>query len=360
LAHQTSIPAFSGAGALLNGVDQLRRSLGAALDLAGYGPAPQPHDIVLTSPGLSLFRYRGPRRGPAVLLVPAPIKRPYIWDLIQPVSVVRRFLDAGFDTFLLAWTERRPSDRSGLSECVGELVATAVDEVARVTRAETVVLAGHSLGGTIAALFASISAARVRALLLIEAPIRFGPSAGAFAPVTAMSPDAGWVASILGNAAPGCLLDAVALAAAPESYLLFPWIDRLRSLGDPAALAVNLRVARWSLDEFRMPGRLFEDVVEKLYRADLFCRGGLQIGERTASVRGLQGIPLFTVFDPLCRVIPPQSALAAHEAVGGTRSRLYPRSPEAGVGIQHVGALVGRKSHQTLWPELIRSLVEIG
>jgi polyhydroxyalkanoate synthase len=46
---------------------------------------------VLREPGLTLKAYSdGARAGPAVLLVPAPIKRAYIWDLAPGASVVQQ------------------------------------------------------------------------------------------------------------------------------------------------------------------------------------------------------------------------------------------------------------------------------
>jgi polyhydroxyalkanoate synthase len=62
-------------------MDGLRRSQGAALDAHGLGPIETPYETVLSEPGVSLRRYAAGTSGPAVLLVPAPIKRPYIWDL---------------------------------------------------------------------------------------------------------------------------------------------------------------------------------------------------------------------------------------------------------------------------------------
>ena len=57
-------------------------------------------------------------------------------------------------------------------------------------------------------------------------------------------------------------------------------MDLAASLLDPAALAIHLRVARWAYDEFPLPGQLFEDVLEQLYRDDRLLQGTLQVGAR--------------------------------------------------------------------------------
>jgi polyhydroxyalkanoate synthase subunit PhaC len=50
--------------------------------------------------------------------------------------------------------------------------------LARETGQMRVVLAGHSLGGTLAAIFPSLHPERVRGLALLEAPTKFGRDAG--------------------------------------------------------------------------------------------------------------------------------------------------------------------------------------
>jgi hypothetical protein len=42
----------------------------------------------------------------------------------------------------------------------------------------------------------------------------------------------------------------------------------VQSLQHPGLFSTHVRVQRWMLDEFAMPGRLFEDVVQRLYRRD--------------------------------------------------------------------------------------------
>ena len=50
---------------------------------------------MLDDPDVRLRLYEQPASGgPALLIVPAPIKRGYIWDLLPNVSVVRRYLEA--------------------------------------------------------------------------------------------------------------------------------------------------------------------------------------------------------------------------------------------------------------------------
>ena len=109
---------------------------------------------------------------------------------------------------------------------------------------------------------------------------------------------------------------------------------------------------RWASDEFRMPGALFRDVVEQLYRDDAFARGTLEIaGERVgpATLRA----PLTTVYAPRSAVIPPDSVVPVHEAAASPDKLLLEYGGDVGVALQHVGVLVGRTAHRDLWPRIL-------
>ncbi len=84
-------------------MDRLRRAQGDALDVLGLGPRECTFQLVSSGPHWRLRAYGGPDAAPSVILVPAPIKRPYIWGLTPSVSAVRYCLQHGFRVYLLEW-----------------------------------------------------------------------------------------------------------------------------------------------------------------------------------------------------------------------------------------------------------------
>jgi polyhydroxyalkanoate synthase len=322
-------------------LDGLRRAQGAALDALGLGPIQTPHETVLDEPGVSLRRY-GNGRGPAVLLVPAPIKRPYIWDLAPEVSVVRHCLAAGLRPFLVEW---QPTDRDlGLADYAGRLIGDCIDA----TGGRDAVLVAHSLGGLFASIFASLRPRRVRGLVLLASPLHFARDVGIFgAMVDEVRTDA------LPVAIPGSFLSSASFRASPGTFGWDRWVDFLSSLAEPDALGTHLRVERWTLDEFPLPRRLFAELAQRIAREDAFVRGTLEIDGRP--VRPAQvTAPLACVLDARCRVVPPEAVLPFYESAGSTDKTLLRYDGDVGVSLQHVGVLVGRNAHARLWPELLR------
>jgi len=318
------------------------------LDALGLGPAPTPSRVALRLPGVRLRAYAGGTAAPVLLIVPAPIKRAYIWDLAPPVSVIRRCLGEGLAVYLVDWSE---ADTLGLGDYADRLLSACLDCVARETGQSRVALAGHSLGGTLAAIFASLHPERVRTLVLLEAPTKFGGDAGPFAPLVAMTPRAALRETF--DAIPGSFLDLVSVTASPLSFLTARWLDRLAAAGDPVALATHWRVERWALDEFPLPGRFFEEVVEQLYREDRFLAGRLSVNGRTASPAAL-AMPILGVVRPESRIIPPQSVQPLHDIAPSRRQRLLRYHGDRGVSLQHVGVLVGTTAHRLIWPVILR------
>jgi polyhydroxyalkanoate synthase len=336
-------------GVTLDLVDAGRRRYGRVLDALGAGPQLTPSTILVDAPGFRLRRYGLPADdGPPVLIVPAPIKRWYIWDLEPDVSVVRRCLRHGLQVYLVDWL---PPGRSrpglGLNDYAERILSECADAIGD----SPVRLFGHSLGGTLATIWAALHPDRVAALVLLEAPLSFGPRAGAFAGLAMAEPHELWLTA--DRPVPGSLLDLAATVAAPDTFHAARYADLALSASDPAALRTHLQVQRWTMDECPLPRRLVEDVLEHLYRRDELTAGTLAINGRRVGPADLTA-PLLNVVNPKSRVIPPESITPFHHAAASRAKELLHYDGDVGVALQHVGLLVGRTAHDTTWPAVLR------
>jgi polyhydroxyalkanoate synthase len=333
-------------------LDALRRLAGEWLDANAPGRREVPYRIVHAEPGVSLRAYEAPPRGPVAMLVPAPIKQAYIWDLLPRASVVRRLLASGFRVYLVDWARPTPSDRNrGLADYADRLLVACADAIAAETGAARVLVAGHSLGGTLAAIFASLQPDRVQGLVLLGAPINFGRDFGLFAPIVALSPRAESVTAAQGNV-PGSFLNGVSLIASPETFAWSRLQDFLQCLPDAEAMERHLAVERWTLDEKPLAAQLFVEVWEQLFRENRFMDGTLALRGRRATPASVTS-PLLCLLDARCPIAPPQAVLPFHAAAGSRVKKLLSYLGDSGVSLQHVGMLVGRNAHRDLWPEIV-------
>lgn len=330
-------------------LDLMRRAQGRALGAIGFDPAEQTHRILAGGDYWRLRDYGGSGLEASLLIVAAPIKRPYIWDLGPDVSAIRYCLNHGVHVYLLEWiTPTASAGHVGLDECV-RATSESVARIASEPKATKPFLIGHSLGGTLAAAFCAFEPRAVRGLLLLCAPLCFQPATNRFrdALVSMIPPDLGETGIV-----PGSLLSHASAFASPNTFVWHRLMDAAMSLGDSRALDVHARVERWALDEAPLPGKLVHQIAEWLYREDRFSRGVLTVLGRTIGPSCLD-VPTLAVVNtadevaPLASIEPFFAALPTHDIT------LIEYPGEIGVALQHLGILVGRDASARTWPKII-------
>ena len=139
--------------------DVVRRAQGSALGAFGLDPHEYPYRVVGSGSCWRLRDYgdAGYDNTPTLLIVAAPIKRPYIWDLAPSVSAIRYCLRQRWHTYLLEWKPAsRHTENCGLDGCV-RAISECVAMIAAKTADAKPFLIGHSLGGTLAAIFGTFA-----------------------------------------------------------------------------------------------------------------------------------------------------------------------------------------------------------
>jgi polyhydroxyalkanoate synthase len=331
--------------------DETHWQQGQMLDRLGFGPQETPSRTVRAWRSAHLVAYQAPASGkPAILIVPAPIKSAYIWDLAPGASAVERCLAGGLQVYLVAWHRPQSGDEwMGLAEYADRAIEECLDAIAAETNESAAFLAGHSLGGTIAAIFTSLHSNRVRGLIALEAPIEFG--AGRLEAAIATGPPAAAITSALGNV-PGTFLDWTSIYADPITFTTEPWLDWLESSQSAANNRRHWQVRRWALDESPIAQRFFEEVWNDLYRENRFAAGALHVGGRHAEPRAIT-VPILAVVDPRSRLVPPPAVEAYRTRTSSSDVQVLQYLGDTGVVIQHVGVLVGAHAHQSLWPRIL-------
>jgi polyhydroxyalkanoate synthase subunit PhaC len=357
-----ALPSFASLGAnLLKNMDRSRQARGKLLDRAGYGPQETPFTVLHSEAGLNLRRFGGAGEdGPAVLLVPAPIKRSYIWDLAPEISVVRRWMEGGYQVYQAEWTplpDDGDDDDFGLDDYGDRLLAACQRAIELDSGKASLTIAGHSLGGILAAIYSCLHPDRVDATVLLESPLHVEKQSCCFTPLIDATAHAQPIADAF-RQVPGVFLNMMSAIAEPHAFQWERMMDRWLSLTDPKLLVTHMRVERWTHDEFPLPGRLFTELVEQLYRKDEFMQGKLRIGARQIGPQDLRA-PLVSVLDPRSKLIPEASMRPFHEAAASERKCLLHYEGDVGVNLQHVGVLVGNSAHARIWPAIFEWLAGV-
>jgi polyhydroxyalkanoate synthase len=336
---------YGGASALS---DAVRQAQGAVLQALGFGPTECEYRVLASGPGRRLRAYGGEEGGRSLLIVAAPIKRPYIWDLAPGVSAVRRLLDGGLCVYLVEWTAAtHDAAQPGLDEHV-DAIEACLARIRPDGAGPAPILIGHSLGGSLAAVFASFAPHSVGGLVLLSSPLCFGECLSPFRDrLVEIAP----LRLPTELPVPGSVLTQASVLASPETFVWSRLFDAAASLTDFRALGVHARVSRWALDEVPVPGALTAQILRWLYREDRFRRGVLPIKGRLVGPSDLSTptLAVVTADDD----VAPSGAVKPFLDAAPAASRLIEHPGETGVVLQHLAVLIGREAHRSVWPEII-------
>jgi polyhydroxyalkanoate synthase len=313
----------------------------------GLGPEESPYRIVAAGSHWRVRDYSDDAASPRLLIVAAPIKRPYIWDLAPSASAIRYCLQQRLHVHLLEWMPAsRQSSSNGLDEYV-EAIRECVAKVSGEAPGNKPVLVGHSLGGTLAAIFAASAPLSISGLVLLGTPLCFQPDTSKFREALVSL-----VPTTLSDAEPfpGSLLSHMSALASPGTFIWSRLMDAVLSITDYHALEIHARVERWALDEIPLPGKLVRQIVEWLYRENRFCRGTLTVGDARIDPSALSARTL-AVVNTADEVAPLVSVKPFIDAIPDARIIEYPG--EVGICLQHLGILVGPKALAQVWPQII-------
>ena len=313
-------------------------------------------DAMWSEGAACLWRYRpqpgaGASRGGAPLLLCCSlINRPYILDLFEERSVVRRLLEAGIDVWLLDWGDPRPADAEhGLAHYALGVLPRAAAAVAAATRSERVDLLGYCMGGTFALCAAAAGRLPPRRLVALATPVDLDE--GGTLTTWCRSPelDAAAIARAHGNVPPYLLspafkmLDPVGLAT--------KLVHLQDKLGDDAFLRFFLAMETWLEDSVAFPGRAFADWVA-VYRDNALARGTLTLDGAAIDLRRVTA-PILNIVAESDYITPPASSVAIEQLAGSRAYRVVRMSGG------HIGLSTGGAAHRTLWPEVAAWLRQI-
>lgn len=330
--------------------DSLRRVQANALESFGLGPRECSYQVTATGQNWRLRDYDGRAGAPPLLIIASPIKRPYIWDLAPSVSAVRYCLDHGLHVYLLEWTPpAKEAQSAGLEQYIGEAIATSVAAVTTAEGGVKPVLIGHSLGGTLAAIFCAYAPEATGGLVLIGAPVCFAKASSGFRDTLVSFARSGLAQTGL---VAGSLLSQASAAASPKTFLWARWKDAALSVTDPDAIAIHARIERWSLDEVALPAKLVNQIVQWLYRDNRLFEGTLPVGDRLVGPAQVQ-VPTLAVVNTGDEIGPLASVAPFVEKLKTADRTVIEYPGEVGVVLQHLGMLVGREAYAQIWPQII-------
>ncbi|MGA9524549.1 MAG: alpha/beta fold hydrolase [Myxococcaceae bacterium] len=312
--------------------------------------APTPRDTVFRDGTAQLYRFRRTQEsaeaGVPVLLIPSLINRWYVMDLRRGASLVEALTQAGLDTWCLDWGVPEDEDRYLTWEDVLARLARMFRQVQRQTGSDRVAIVGYCMGATLSGIHTALQPDNVAALVNLAGPFDFSE------------------AGFLGHLANRRWFDASAIREAGNlrgfqmqsafsmlrpTQQIAKWVGLFERGYDPNFRDAFQALETWANDNVDFPAAAYETYIRDLYQENSLVRGEHRVGGRRVDLSSIR-CPVMTVTAERDTICPPRAATAlnAHCRSSETEVCLVPGG--------HVGAVVGTKASEVLYPALTRFL----
>ncbi|HIB67156.1 MAG TPA: alpha/beta fold hydrolase [Phycisphaerales bacterium] len=291
--------------------------------------------------------YRFERETPAtqkhpILIAYSLINRPAVLDLLPGRSVVERFLEAGFEVYLIDWGVPTALDyHSGLDTYVNLYIRSAIRETLKHSGCKELHLFGYCMGGALAAIATALRPRGIKSLTLLGTPLNFRSEELLYR----------WSADPNVNK-PEKLVEAWRVAPAWnfESFSLLTLDkkpDMLKALynrlEDEGFVESYMAMERWVGDNIPMAASVFQEFVRGSFLNNDLYEGRMEVGGKKVDLGAIK-VPVLSIIGEADHLVPPETT--------GIDDNPFPNGEYLRFPSGHVGLSVSSKSHKLLWPQV--------
>jgi polyhydroxyalkanoate synthase len=281
-----------------------------------------------------------------ILIVYALINRPYILDLQEERSVVRRLLEAGHDVYLIDWNEPSRLDQHlTLDDYVNRYMDNCVDEVRERSGQDAINILGYCMGGTMSAMYVALHAEKVNALGLMAAGLCFDQTGGVLEEWGSdeyYSPSD--VTDTFGNV-PAEMLDIGFALMDPVDNYVSKYIRLAENLENEDFVENFGRMEKWLGDGIDVAGDTYVQFLEDVYQDNKLYRNELELNGKHVDLDNIT-MPVLQLMGEYDHLIPPEASKPFTDVIPSEDTKTI----EFSTG--HIGLSVSSSTHADLWPEV--------
>jgi polyhydroxyalkanoate synthase subunit PhaC len=249
-----------------------------------------------------------------MLIVYALVNRPYMADIQEDRSLIRKLLNLGIDVYLIDWGYPSRGDRwLTLEDYIDGYINNCIDFVGDRHGLDKINVLGICQGGTFSLCYASLYPEKVQKLITMVTPVDFHVQDGLLnrwsgCPVGAQSVDMDLMVDALGNI-PGSFLNAGYLMLKPYLLGVQKYLDVIDLMDNETELLNFLRMEKWIFDSPDQAGEAFRQFMKDFYQGNKLIKGEVKIGNKSVDLRNIR-MPVLNIYAEQDHLVPPASSLA--------------------------------------------------
>lgn len=288
--------------------------------------------------------------GVPVMIVYALVNRPYMMDLQEDRSVVKKLLEAGLDVYLIDWGYPRRGDRFlTLDDYIERFIGGMTAYLAERYERDDINILGVCQGGTFSAIYAALHPEQVRNLALMVTPIDFETRDGLLN-LWSGALDVDQMVDVLGNI-PGDFMNIGFLMLNPWRLMFDKYVTFLEHVDSRDFVSNFIRMEKWIFDSPDQAGEAFRQFMKNTYLGNKLVKGEMEIAGRKVDLKKIT-MPVLNVFAERDHLVPPACSRVVPDVVGSddVTSESFPTG--------HIGMFTSARSQKHYAPTIANWFVE--
>jgi polyhydroxyalkanoate synthase len=304
-------------------------------------------EAVFRDDKITLYRFK-PIAKPAgvtpVLISYALVNRPYMMDLQQDRSLIRRLLEQGLDVYLIDWGYPDGADRFlDLDDYINGFLDRCVQFVLDQHGIDKVNLLGVCQGGTFSLCYSALHPERIKNLVAMVTPVDFKTPENLLSK-WAQDMDVDAVVDSGGNVS-GEMLNVAYVSLMPFRLMQQKYVSLVDILGEPKQVENFMRMEKWIFDSPDQAGDAFRQFTKWFFQENRLIKGTVELGGDKVDLKKIS-MPVLNIYGRQDHLVPPSASIPLANHVGTKDYTAF----EMDVG--HIGMYVSGKSQKQL-PETI-------
>jgi polyhydroxyalkanoate synthase len=304
-------------------------------------------EAVFRDDKITLYRFK-PIAKPAgvtpVLISYALVNRPYMMDLQQDRSLIRRLLEQGLDVYLIDWGYPDGADRFlDLDDYINGFLDRCVQFVLDQHGIDKVNLLGVCQGGTFSLCYSALHPERIKNLVAMVTPVDFKTPENLLSK-WAQDMDVDAVVDSGGNVS-GEMLNVAYVSLMPFRLMQQKYVSLVDILGEPKQVENFMRMEKWIFDSPDQAGDAFRQFTKWFFQENRLIKGTVELGGEKVDLKKIS-MPVLNIYGRQDHLVPPSASIPLANHVGTKDYTAF----EMDVG--HIGMYVSGKSQKQL-PETI-------
>lgn len=356
---QTKIPVDLILENLAQSTEETRKRVSRASDILlsplDTKAATTPYEIVYAEDRIKLKHYsrnenvENKLKTP-LLVIYALINRETMLDLQPDRSVVKSFLNAGIDLYMMDWGYPTRKDRFvTIDDHVNGYINNTVDYIREKTGFSKINLMGICVGGSMCTMYAALHPEKIKNLITTVTPSSFDTDKGLLH-VWMKNLNVDKMISTFGNV-PGDIMNIGFLLLNPARLVIDKYVGFAEYMDNRDFVENFVRMEKWIFDSPDVPGETFRQLIEDCYKKNLLIQSKMYLDGKRIDLKRLT-MPLLNFYGKFDHLVPPEACEQLTGAVGSKDVE------DVCIDTGHIGIYVSSKAQKQFAPKIIRWLKE--